>query len=79
VNRPPTIALAGEPAQPIASEPATALDVTVRAQILDLLRKLRQEVPMSILLSTHEPPDVAVAPGSTASCHFAGAALPKIH
>lgn len=38
----------------IADEPTTALDVTVQAQILDLLRKIREERHMSIVLITHD-------------------------
>jgi peptide/nickel transport system ATP-binding protein len=48
------IALAGEPELLIADEPTTALDVTIQAQILELLKKLQQEMGMAILLITHD-------------------------
>lgn len=47
-------ALAGEPELLIADEPTTALDVTVQASILDLLRKLMSELDMTIILLTHD-------------------------
>ena len=48
------IALAGRPRLLVADEPTTALDVTIQAQILDLLRKLQHENGMSVLLITHD-------------------------
>ena len=48
------MALACKPALLIADEPTTALDVTVQAQILDLLRELQAETGMSIILITHD-------------------------
>jgi len=48
------MALASDPALLIADEPTTALDVTIQAQILDLLRELQQKRGMSILLITHD-------------------------
>jgi peptide/nickel transport system permease protein len=47
-------ALAGEPRLLIADEPTTALDVTVQAEILDLLRELKRTRNMAILLITHD-------------------------
>lgn len=47
------MALASEPKLLVADEPTTALDVTIQAQILDLLRELKQRLGMSILLITH--------------------------
>ncbi len=47
-------ALLCEPKLLIADEPTTALDVTVQAQIMDLLRRLRKERDMAILLITHD-------------------------
>ncbi|WP_411096755.1 dipeptide ABC transporter ATP-binding protein [Streptomyces sp. 020-2-3H-GM] len=52
------MALACEPRLLVADEPTTALDVTVQAQILDLLHDLRHETGMGLLLVTH---DVGVA------------------
>ncbi len=48
------MALACNPELLIADEPTTALDVTIQAQVLDLLRELQQEVGMSVLLITHD-------------------------
>ena len=48
------MALAGEPELLIADEPTTALDVTIQAQVLDLLRDLQQQRGMALLLITHD-------------------------
>ena len=47
------MALINKPRLLIADEPTTALDVTIQAQILELLRDLKQRLGMSILLITH--------------------------
>ena len=48
------MALAADPRLIIADEPTTALDVTIQAQILDLLRELKTKIDGSILLITHD-------------------------
>ena len=56
------MALSCEPALLIADEPTTALDVTIQAQILELLAGLQKELGMSLLLITH---DMGVVAGFT--------------
>jgi oligopeptide/dipeptide ABC transporter ATP-binding protein len=53
------IALACEPSILIADEPTTSLDVTIQAQILELLRNLQDRLGMGILFITHDLPVVA--------------------
>jgi len=48
------MALANEPALLIADEPTTALDVTVQAQILDLIARLKDELGMAVVIITHD-------------------------
>ncbi len=48
------IALACEPKLLIADEPTTALDVTIQAQILELMMKLKEELGMAIIMITHD-------------------------
>ena len=56
------MALACDPKLLIADEPTTALDVTIQAQILELLENLKQQLGMSVLLITH---DMGVIAGRT--------------
>ena len=55
------MALAGRPRLLVADEPTTALDVTIQAQILDLLREMRSEYDLSVILVTHNLGIVAEA------------------
>ena len=48
------MALAGEPRLIIADEPTTALDVTIQAQIIELVRRLREELGLTVIWITHD-------------------------
>lgn len=48
------MALAGNPKMLIADEPTTALDVTIQAQILEIIRQLKGKIHMSVMLITHD-------------------------
>ena len=48
------IALASEPELLIADEPTTALDVTIQAQVLNLIRRLQRELNLALVLVTHD-------------------------
>ena len=48
------IALAGQPRLLVADEPTTALDVTIRAQVLDLIDELREETGLAVAMITHD-------------------------
>jgi oligopeptide/dipeptide ABC transporter ATP-binding protein len=48
------MAMANEPSVLIADEPTTALDVTIQAQVLDVMRQLQQERDVGVILITHD-------------------------
>ena len=62
------MALACDPKLLIADEPTTALDVTIQAQILDLLRDLRERTGTAIMLITHDLGVVAEIADASSSC-----------
>ena len=65
------LALAGGPRLLVADEPTTALDVTIQAQILELLLRLRDELGLAVLLVTHDL-DVVAQVASRALVMYAG-------
>ena len=48
------IALANNPKLIIADEPTTALDVTIQAQVLDLIREMKEKMNSSVIMITHD-------------------------
>jgi oligopeptide/dipeptide ABC transporter ATP-binding protein len=65
------IALASEPELLIADEPTTALDVTIQAQVLNLIRRLQRELNLALVLVTHDF-GVVAAMADTVSVMYAG-------
>ncbi len=63
------MALACRPALLIADEPTTALDVTIQAQIIELIKDLQQEFQMAVLLITHDLPLVRQAAETVSIMH----------
>jgi len=72
------MALSCSPKLLIADEPTTALDVTIQAQILDLMRKLQDEIGMAILFITHDLGVVAEV-ADRAVVMYAGRAVEEAH
>jgi len=63
------MALAGKPDLLLADEPTTALDVTIQAQVLDLLDKLKKNLGMSVLFITHDLGIIAEHADRVAICY----------
>ena len=68
------MAIAGDPALVVADEPTTALDVTIQAQILQLIRRLRDELGCAFLVVTHDLGVAAQIADRVAVC-YAGRVL----
>ena len=68
------MAIAGDPALVVADEPTTALDVTIQAQILQLIRQLRDELGCAFLVVTHDLGVAAQIADRVAVC-YAGRVL----
>ena len=62
------MALSCNPEVLIADEPTTALDVTIQAQLIDLLRSLRERMGMSVILVTHDLASLPILPITSRSC-----------
>jgi len=71
------MALSCRPKLLIADEPTTALDVTIQAQILELIRKMRKEIGMAVMMITHDLAVIAEVADNVAVAYGGPLDLPE--